>query len=668
MMRSADDSLRVLWRKYRPSVLEQVAIIERGVAGLIAGSAAHGTREEVQREAHKLAGSVGTFGFHAASERARVIELTLANGAGLALDALPVLSAAVVSLRSEVEETPRGAPGPDGLAVGGPSPLVLIVDDDEALLDRLAAQAVRRGMRAVTASSPQAGADAVARERPDLVLLDLLFPDGVAGAYELLSDLTALSVPVLALTISDELADRVEVARRGGHGFLRKSLGSKEVVDAVVEFLERTRTTTTTILALDDDPTVLEAVRALLAPQEIELVALEDPHRFWEVLNDVSPDLVILDFDMPGLTGVDVCRVLRNDARWARVPVLFLTGRTDPESVGELFAAGADDYVAKPIVGDELTVRISNRLDRTRLYRAAGETDPLTGIANRRGGHDAVAQLLQIADRYDQPLSVALLDVDRFKAVNDDFGHATGDAVLVRLGQLLRTSFRGEDVVARWGGEEFLVAMYGMSRRDAVRRIGEMLERFREEEFRGDHPTFRVTFSAGVSEYGPDGRTIPLMVQAADEALYAAKLGGRAAVVPAGGAGVEQAERIDVVVVDDDDVLGDLLVQSLEGEGHQSVRIADGERAAAKLGGPAPELPARVILLDVDLPGLDGLSILGRLASEGTLRRAKVIMLTGRSAEAEVVRALELGAHDHVAKPFSMPVLLHKVRAALERT
>jgi diguanylate cyclase (GGDEF)-like protein len=371
---------------------------------------------------------------------------------------------------------------------------------------------------------------------------------------------------------------------------------------------------------------------------------------------------------MPGLTGIEVCRVLRNDPRWSRVPVLFLSARTDRESVEQMFAAGADDYVAKPIVADELMLRINNRLSRTRLYRAFGETDPLTGIANRRGANDMLQQLMQLADRYEQPLGVAMLDVDRFKGVNDDFGHAAGDAVLVRLAQLLRRSFRGEDVVARWGGEEFLIALYGMTRQESVRRVAELLERFRAEEFLGDHPPFRVTFSAGVAQYGEDGTSLAPLLAAADEALYAAKLGGRAAVVPAGGpAAAACVEPVDVAVVEDDTVLGSLLLESLQSQGYAVTRIADGERAAAALGGPAPEIPARLILLDVELPGLDGLSILRRLRSEGTLRRAKVIMLTARSGEAEVIRALELGAHDHVAKPFSMPVLLHKVRLALAR-
>jgi diguanylate cyclase (GGDEF)-like protein len=141
-----------------------------------------------------------------------------------------------------------------------------------------------------------------------------------------------------------------------------------------------------------------------------------------------------------------------------------------------------------------------------------------------------------LSDRFSEPLSVTLLDVDKFKAVNDTHGHAAGDAVLRSVGEYLRREFRGNDVVGRWGGEEFLVGLYGMTGADAVRRLTDMLERFNREVFQGAESTFRVTFSAGVAEHGIDGSDIDELCEAADEALYRAKGAGRARVMAAGGA------------------------------------------------------------------------------------------------------------------------------------
>jgi PleD family two-component response regulator len=196
-----------------------------------------------------------------------------------------------------------------------------------------------------------------------------------------------------------------------------------------------------------------------------------------------------------------------------------------------------------------------------------------------------------------------------------------------------------------------------------------MLEAWRREEF-GDpiDERFYITFSAGVAEYPKDGGDLQTLYRAADRALYQAKAAGRDRVLPTGWqAEQDQTEpKADVVVVDDDETLAALLLHALETRGYRTRWLKDGQEAAAELGGPHPRLKTRVLLLDVDLPGLDGLSVLRRLAQDGVTRQTRVIMLTVRAAETEVVTALELGAFDHVLKPFSLPVLMQRVRRALQ--
>ncbi|HEV3049066.1 MAG TPA: response regulator, partial [Longimicrobium sp.] len=421
-------------------------------------------------------------------------------------------------------------------------------------------------------------------------------------------------------------------------------------------------------LAVDDDPAVLEAVRFVLEPHGIRVDTLDAPERFWEALEASAPDVVLLDVDMPRVNGLELCRVLRNDPRWKSVPVVFLTSRTDPATVQAVFAAGADDFVGKPFVGPELGARIQNRMERVRLQRSLAETDALTGVPNRRGSEEVLERFLRLAAGQGEPLAFGVVDLDCFKAVNDRCGHAVGDEVLARVARVLQKRFRAEDVVARWGGEEFVVGMYGMDKADGVQRLAEALEVLREETFtppRGE--PFHVTFSAGVAEYATDGHDLQSLYRAADAAMYVAKEAGRDRVLPAGWSPEhgEGPRTVDVLVVEDDPAIARLLQHALETRGLRHEWIANGQKAAALLTGPAPELRARVVLLDVDLPGLDGLGVLRLLAAERMLERTRVIVLTVRSHEAEVVRALELGAFDHVAKPFSVPVLLQRIRRAL---
>ncbi|BAS10557.1 protein RcaC [Arthrobacter sp. Hiyo4] len=259
------------------------------------------------------------------------------------------------------------------------------------------------------------------------------------------------------------------------------------------------------MLAVDDDPAILSAVDAVLSAEGLRTVGLGDPLRFWEVLEEVQPDLVVLDLDMPGIRGDELCRVLRSDAAWAGLPVLFLTGRSDPESVAKIFDVGADDFVAKPFSGPELVARIRNRLERNRLLREIMETDSLTGLSNRRHSESELQRMLAQAERHGQPLSLVLLDLDRFKDVNDSHGHTTGDAVLRRFGRLLRESAHSDTVAARWGGEEFLLGMFGMARDDAVDQVASVLELLGRETFMTR--TARPSLSASAPALPPTRRT-----------------------------------------------------------------------------------------------------------------------------------------------------------------
>ena len=653
-------ALAAIWEKRQAKILGSVATLE-GI--LVAGRPGidEAERASAEREAHKLAGSLGTFGFAEGSELARRLEHLLETVRPLDPEPLPQLSALVTAL---IQSLPSPTPAAADEAADE-RPLVVVVTEDRDLGERLAREAPSRGMR-VAAFNPPGAAASCHDERPAALLVDLR---GEAWRDETMALVETLAsenppVPVLVLTTEAGLTDRVGLTRRGAGGFLHDSLSTAQLLDRVAELLAVAGGDATTVLAVDDDPNVLAALRAVLSDAGHRLVTLEDPLRFWDVLEDTRPGLLLLDLDMPEVSGIELCRAVRHDARWSTLPVMFLTGSAGPESVREIFAAGADDYVAKPIVGPELTARISNRMERVALFRAMADTDPLTGLANRRKSQEVLDRLVLLADRYNQPLSLAVLDLDRFKQVNDRHGHAVGDAVLRRLGELLGQAFRGEDVAARWGGEEFIVGTYGMTKHDAVQRLAAVLEQFRLEGFAGNEGDFHVTFSAGVAQYGVDGPDVDAIYRAADEVLYWAKASGRDRVLPFGWQASAVPDALDVVVVEDDEVTGKVLQSALTARGYTVRWIKDGLVAAETLAALRP----RVVLLDVELPSLSGMDVLRRLAHDGALSEMRVIMVTGHDDEHQAVAAFELGACDHVVKPFRIPVLLERVRRSLDRS
>lgn len=239
--------------------------------------------------------------------------------------------------------------------------------------------------------------------------------------------------------------------------------------------------------------------------------------------------------------------------------------------------------------------------------------------------------------------------------------------MLRALGALLLQEFRGEDAIGRWGGEEFMVGLYGAGLEDAQRRMEGVLERFSALELPSPSVArVRATFSAGVAELHVHANDVQGLYRAADEALLLAKAHGRARVLPAGWTPPEGSQEVDVLVVEDDPALRDVLEHMLRTRGLSNLLLGDGRAAVEALQGPDPRVRPRVVLLDVDLPGLDGLSVLRRLRADGKLGLLRVIMLTAHAAEAEVVEALELGAVDHVAKPFSVSILMHRVEHAMQ--
>jgi diguanylate cyclase (GGDEF)-like protein len=663
-----------LWERFRGTILGRVDAVESAVVKLLEGDLDPETRRAAEREAHKLAGSVGSFGFLDGSRLAREAEEILAAERDLGPPDILRLADLVTALRQALERDDRrreedDAPASDPAgASGAVRPAVLVVDADPGTGASLGAALADRGFRPLIATSFAEARELLSRESLEAAVIDPGIDEAIGGGRLMLRALGEADPPVPTLVVSTGagVGDRVEAASLGARAFLQKPITPARLAEEVEQALARARPVRARILAVDDDPQLLAILEELLGAADLEVVTLGDPLGFWERFEEVRPDLTILDLDMPRLNGIELCRAIRRDPRWEGHPVLVLTAHKAPEMVHRVFSAGADDFVAKPVVGPELVTRIRNRLERSQLFRAMAETDYVTGLPNRRKALSLAEQLRRLAIRHRQPLCLALLDIDGFREVNARHGHPAGDRVLTRLAERLVGAFRGEDVVGRWSDEEFVLGMYGMSRSHGEMRLRQTLEAFSRERFTGrDGESFHVSFSGGVAEAPLDGEDLDTLSAAAEAALARARTRG-----PARICGTVDDDRVahgvDVVLVEDDETLAALLQHALRTRGYRSHWIRGGHEALEQLSGSQAPVQGRLLLLDVDLPGIDGLSLLRRLARDGVTRTSRVIMLTARSGETEVVEALQLGAIDHVAKPFSVPVLMERVRRILE--
>ena len=239
-------------------------------------------------------------------------------------------------------------------------------------------------------------------------------------------------------------------------------------------------------------------------------------------------DIAILDWEMPKLTGMEVIRQLKEHPRTSYGHLILVTGRDDQSSLIQALNGGADDFIRKPLVPAELVARLRAGARivemRNRIIRLA-ETDPLTGAINRRCFLERARIALNDAERHQRSLSILLLDIDHFKSVNDTWGHAGGDVALQRFVSVCETSLRPNDLLCRFGGEEFAVLLPETNPYVAVTIADRVRTAIETTNINHDGITFRVTASIGISGIGTDG--LDAALSRADAALYAAKRAGR---------------------------------------------------------------------------------------------------------------------------------------------
>jgi len=301
------------------------------------------------------------------------------------------------------------------------------------------------------------------------------------------------------------------------------------------------------VLVIDDSPAICAALTHTLGTLNMfdRIETVSDGFAAYQALVSRSFDVVLCDLNMPRCDGIGFLRLRAANAALRGLPVIVLTGSTDNESKIAALELGACDYVGKAAAPAELAARIAVhlRLKQTHdeLMRKTAElerlcnTDALTGLANRRSLREALDAEIARCTRYGRTVSFAMLDVDRFKHLNDTFGHQAGDQVLVRLGSLLADSVRTNDVVGRYGGEEIAI----MLPETGLHGAGVLAERVRravaEERILWEGEQIRLTVSIGVATLGVGQvDTADGLIRAADRALYRAKSSGRDRVVMAG--------------------------------------------------------------------------------------------------------------------------------------
>ncbi len=323
------------------------------------------------------------------------------------------------------------------------------------------------------------------------------------------------------------------------------------------------------VLAVDDDPVSLKVLERHLAGQGLEVRTARDGLAAEGIVLEWSPEIIVADWHMPGLDGLELCRRVRSLTNGDHVHYLLLTGSEGEDSLVQAFEAQISDYVTKPFSPRVLMARLTAGVRQVRTRRelvkarqemfeqnnelqiarrkltTAVETDDLTGLKNRRHAMERMRQGWSNAERTGNPFSLIVIDVDHFKRINDAHGHDVGDLVLQELASRFRAVTRDEEVVCRLGGEEFLVVCSNTTLGEAHKVAERIRKVVRDTPFQLPGGPQRITLSLGVATRTPRMESFMDLLKVADVAVYSAKEGGRDRIVAEGEAlGGDDLRRI----------------------------------------------------------------------------------------------------------------------------
>lgn len=406
------------------------------------------------------------------------------------------------------------------------------------------------------------------------------------------------------------------------------------------------------LLVVDDDEQLRKYIVARLQIEGYIVDEAAYVNQAQQLLRTHKYDLCLLDLMMLPRSGYELFAYMKDDASLKWMPLIVLSGIDDIHDKIRCFHLGADDYVTKPFHYEELSVRIYSILLRSRTFDQLAFRDPLTGAFNRRYVDLQIEAEITRVQRYPEPLSIAMIDIDRFKSINDTYGHSVGDIVLQGLTHTLQRFLRSSDIIARYGGEEFIILFPNTAADTAAEKVENILAYLRQNPVATyDGRDYAITFSSGVAQWA-DNLTKGRWIELADNSLYEAKQQGRNQVKINNchhmHAGAQQTETI--VIAEQDPMFRAMLASRLIQLGYEAIETSSGSEAFAMLQAAS----VRLGIVGSELADMSGLDLLERLHGVPDDVKPLILLTLDRKQGADIERGLALGIDDYLVKPISM--------------
>ncbi len=278
------------------------------------------------------------------------------------------------------------------------------------------------------------------------------------------------------------------------------------------------------VLVVEDEAHMRALLEYNLKKENYDVDTAKDGCEGLEEVKKQKPDLIISDIMMPKMDGYEFCKTLREDRDTKTIPFIFLTAKGQLPDKVEGLRTGADDYITKPFIPKELIEMVNARLKRVEVYKKMADVDELSGLYNHRALQEHLTAETIRARRLGIPVSLGFMDIDLFRKINERYGHPAGDQVIKKLAAVMKDSIDKEDIVGRWGGEEFILIFPARTENEAFKRLEEIREKIGKTGFAEDG--LSITVSIGLSSFPDDAQTEDELIEKADKALFRAKSTG----------------------------------------------------------------------------------------------------------------------------------------------
>ena len=533
-----DNHLLLLKKRFAERTLDQLAALTPKLAQWQAAGCPLDELQALDQLLHRLAGSSGTFGFASlgqeASQLAQLIKAQWAaqevSHTASAVQLAPSLLARLSQLAQWLiiaEAEPEPAPLPlslDLAGTAGDKTQLLVLDP---ALNELADALTTYGFHVRRCAQLPTQDEQGWHPASIIITPAALISEVVAWNQHQAQQQRYTAPPILCIGQDDSFAARYALAEQGADGLFMQPVAVPKLAKRIEQLkAEQQQHHASKVLLLDDDQELAEHYRLVLSHAGKNVRVLSEPTGLLAVLAEFRPDIVLLDVHMPPYSGVTLARMIRLQPEWLSLPIIYLSSEQDRDLQINALAQGADEFITKPISDEQLIRTVRTLCYRARQLSKLVSCDGLTGLLNHSHIKQALSHEYARVQRIGHSTSVAILDLDHFKQVNDNHGHGVGDLVIKALAQVLQQRLRTTDHLGRYGGEEFVVILPDCQLAQAQRMFTEVCYHFSRLSFIGSDATFNVTVSVGLAQLN-DFSNEEQALNAADDALYQQKQAGR---------------------------------------------------------------------------------------------------------------------------------------------